>query len=227
MQPTSPAGAALAQLPIHHGLGYGRGRLPRRAERALAASTLSAAGPCRAMFALTSYKTQKAMAISACARAIYAAGGTSGRTGAGGAGYRLVLASGRSDLDACRKHWAPPSSGQRGQDRAAGAMTVSRRVHGCRLRRHLKVFSEAAAGAGRLRRTTGISVSVACPRLRELVSAGRGLPVLCHGRSGPDRLRNQRPRGLVLDEQVIVEIVRPGTGDPCRKARWASWSSPP
>ena len=32
--------------------------------------------------------------------------------------------------------------------------------------------------------------------------------------------------GLVLDEGVIVEIVRPGTGDPVPGARWASWSSP-
>lgn len=55
------------------------------------------------------------------------------------------------------------------------------------------------------------------PSLRD--SAGRarrgGLPVLRHRRSGPDRLRNCVPaRALVLDEGVIVEIVRPGTGDP-------------
>ena len=29
--------------------------------------------------------------------------------------------------------------------------------------------------------------------------------------------------GLVIDEKVIVEIVRPGTGDPCRRARSARW----
>ena len=42
----------------------------------------------------------------------------------------------------------------------------------------------------------------------------RRLPELRHRRPGPHRLRNRGARRLVLDEGVIVEIVRPGTGDP-------------
>jgi phenylacetate-CoA ligase len=41
-----------------------------------------------------------------------------------------------------------------------------------------------------------------------------GLPELCHGRLGLIAYETAAREGLVLDEGVIVEIVRPGTGDP-------------
>ena len=41
----------------------------------------------------------------------------------------------------------------------------------------------------------------------------------------PDGTVNE---GMILDERLILEIVRPGTGDPgARRAKWARWSSPP
>ena len=59
----------------------------------------------------------------------------------------------------------------------------------------------------------------AVPRCTSGLAAGpvrdRGRPMLCHGRSRPDRLREPDVReGLIVDEAVIVEIVRPGTADP-------------
>ena len=28
---------------------------------------------------------------------------------------------------------------------------------------------------------------------------------------------------MVVDEDILLEIVRPGTGDPVGRARWARW----
>ena len=52
----------------------------------------------------------------------------------------------------------------------------------------------------------------------------RRVPELRHRRSGSCGLRDTSPEGLVVDEDVLVEIVRPGTGDRSRTARSArSW----
>ena len=69
-----------------------------------------------------------------------------------------------------------------------------------------------------------------CRRSLRAELAARGVAVLqCYATADLGMIAYESPalEGMIVDEGVIVEIVRPGTGDPGRRrARSARWSSP-
>ena len=88
------------------------------------------------------------------------------------------------------------------------------------LKRHRRAARTSAACA---RRWWAVK---RCPQPARLVrrSARRGgVPELRHADLGLVAYETTAREGLVLDEGVIVEIVRPAPASPCPTARWASW----
>ena len=89
----------------------------------------------------------------------------------------------------------------------------------------LKILLDTAEKAGKdassLKRGARLRRGAAGRRCaQELGDARRrGAAVLCHRRARRHRLRERRARGHDRQRDLIVEIVRPGTGDPVRRRR--------
>ena len=88
-------------------------------------------------------------------------------------------------------------------------------------------------GAGNARaaaqRHQGTAFGRSLPALMRDWFAERGITgYQCYGTAdlGLIAYETAAREGLVMDEGVIVEIVRPGTGDPVPEGRWANSSSP-
>ena len=83
----------------------------------------------------------------------------------------------------------------------------------------LKILLDAAAKAGKdassLKRGLVSGAALPASLRQELARSRRGgAAMLCHGRFGVIAYESASREGMIINEHLMIEIVRPGTGDP-------------